>query len=116
MEEAIVDVALDLSLLPAQPTDQTEAQQNMRTDHGDQAQLLAIVPQVEQASSLIWHQERPSGNSPERNQSLEGPGLRNRAARVEALRQCVANGAYQVDSAELALCILRNSTRFIETC
>jgi anti-sigma28 factor (negative regulator of flagellin synthesis) len=38
-----------------------------------------------------------------------------RAARVEALRIRVANGAYVIDSAELARCLVRNATRFMET-
>ena len=51
MEEAIVDVALDLNLLPAEHNPHKEAQQDTRTDHRDQAQLLATVPHAEQASS-----------------------------------------------------------------
>lgn len=40
----------------------------------------------------------------------------DRAARVETLRQRVATGTYHVDSTDLAICILRNATRFVETC
>ncbi|HEX7736032.1 MAG TPA: flagellar biosynthesis anti-sigma factor FlgM [Ktedonobacteraceae bacterium] len=116
MEEAIVDVALDLNLLPAEHIPQQEAQQDRRTDHRDQAQLLASVPQVDQVSSPLWSEEPSSDDFPERPQGLVSSWSRNRSARVEALRQCVANGTYQIDSAELALCILRNSTRFVETC
>lgn len=94
MEEAIVDVALDLNLRPPEHV-QADARQGMSTDNQDQAQLLARVPEDSQASSH-WP--------------------RSRAARVEALRLSVANGTYRVDSADLAQCILRNSTRFLETC
>jgi anti-sigma28 factor (negative regulator of flagellin synthesis) len=94
MEEAIVDVALDLNLLPAEEHLQPEAQEDMLTDNRDQAQHLAHVQESSQASCR-WPQDR--------------------AARVETLRLSIANGAYHVDSAELAECIVRNSTRFVET-
>ncbi len=94
MEEAIVDVALDLNLLPAEEMLQPGIQEDMLTDNRDQAQHLAHVHKDSQASC-----RRPQ----------------DRAARVENLRLSIANGAYHVDSAELAQCIMRNSTRFVET-
>jgi len=94
MEEAIVDVALDLNLLPAERSVQPGGHEDMFTDNQDQDQLLAGVQQGYPASRR-WPQ--------------------NRAAWVETLRLSVAAGTYQVDSAQLALCILRNSTRFLET-
>lgn len=94
MEEAIVDVALDLNLRSSEEL-QVDARQDMSTENQDQAQPLARVPQGSPASS---------------------PWLRNRTARVEALRLSIANGTYRVDSTELAQCLLRNSTRFLETC
>jgi anti-sigma28 factor (negative regulator of flagellin synthesis) len=93
MDEAIVDVALDLNLSASEPTLQAGVQEDMLTNNRDQAQLLAHVQQSSLAANR-WPQ--------------------NRAARVEALRLSVANGSYQVDSAELAHCILRNTTRFSE--
>jgi anti-sigma28 factor (negative regulator of flagellin synthesis) len=133
MEEAIVDVALDLNLQPAESTSQEEAQQGMRTDHRDQAQLLATVPQVEQAPSVPSGDEKQQssclstqdqevsapfwqGDMSERNEAVESLRPQDRAARVENLRECIANGTYSVDSVELARCILRNATRFVETC
>lgn len=95
MEEAIVDVALDLNLLQSEGALQAETQKDMRTENRDQTQLLANVPKGSQASRR-W---------PE-----------NRAVRVETLRLSIASGTYHVDSTELAQCILRNSTRFLETC
>lgn len=115
MEEAIVDVALDLNLLPPGSPRQ-EVQQEMYTDHRDQAQLLATVPQAEQASTPIGSTEQPSSSSQDQNEGQAEHWPQNRAARVENLRQCVADGTYQVDSAELARSILRNATRFVETC
>jgi len=94
MEEAIVDVALDRNLLPPEATLQAEVQEDSCTNKRDQAQLLTTV----QNSGSVSHRWPQS-----------------RAARVEALRLSVADGTYQVDSAELAECILRNSTRFLET-
>lgn len=94
MEEAIVDVALDLNLLPSEAAPQTEAPEDMFTDNRDQAQPLANRQKGRQASRSWPH---------------------NRAARVESLRLSISNGVYQIDSAELAQCILRNSTRFLET-
>jgi len=133
MEEAIVDVALDLNLQPAESTSQEEAQQGMRTDHRDQAQLLATVPQVEQAPSVSSGDEKQQssclplqdqevsaplwqGDMPERKQAVISLWPQDRAARVETLRECIANGTYSIDSVELARCILRNATRFVETC
>jgi len=133
MEEAIVDVALDLNLQPAEPTPQEEVQQGMRTDHRDQAQLLATVPQVEQAPSASSEDEKQQssclatqdqevsaplwqGDMPERDQAVVSLRPQDRAARVETLRECIANGTYSVDSVELARCIVRNATRFVETC
>jgi anti-sigma28 factor (negative regulator of flagellin synthesis) len=94
MEEAIVDVALDPNLLPSEASLPVEVQEDRCTDKQDQAQLLAHV----QNSSLASHR-----------------WPQDRAARVEALRLSLANGTYQPDSAELAECIVRNSTRFLET-
>lgn len=116
MEEAIVDVALDLNLPPARSAPPGEAAQEIRTDHRDQAQLLATVPQVESASPQTWQPEPDSGELPDRFEESAGLRLQNRAARVEMLRQRVVSGTYQVDSAELARCIARNATRFMETC
>jgi len=94
MEEALVDSALDLNLPPSEYAVQAGVQGDMHTDTRDQAQLLASV-QKGLLASRRWPQ--------------------NRAARVETLRQRVASGVYQVDSAELAQSIWRNSTRFLET-
>lgn len=94
MEEAIVDVALDLDLLRSETAFQMGVYEDMLTDNRDQAQPLAHEQRDNQASRS-WP--------------------RNRAARIEALRLSIASGAYQIDSAELARCILRNSTRFLET-
>ena len=117
MEEAIVDVALDLNLHPSEQAPREDIQQDMRTDHRDQAQLLIRVPQVGQAPSVSGTngKQQPGSLSPEKK---EKPGSRpqDRAARVAALRECVAKGAYVIDSADLARCILRNATRFRETC
>lgn len=93
MEEAIVDVALDLNLLPSEVDLQAGAREDMLTDNRDQAQLLANAQKGSQASRG-WPQ--------------------NRAARIEALRLSIASGIYRIDSTELAQCILRNSTRFLE--
>jgi len=116
MEEAIVDVALDLNLFSSEQAPHKGAQQDTRTDHGDQAQLLATVQQTEQGSSPLWHAEQSCNCSPERPEELSSSWLQNRAARVEALHQRVANGTYQIDSAELASRLLQNSTRLMETC
>ncbi len=94
MEEAIVDVALDLNLLPSESTFQTGVCEDMLTDNRDQAQFLANAQRDSHASHIWPH---------------------NRAARIEALRLSIASGTYHIDSAELAQCILRNSTRFLET-
>jgi hypothetical protein len=94
MEEAIVDVALDLDLLRSETAFQMGVYEDMLTDNRDQAQLLANTQRESQASNRWPH---------------------NRAARIEALRLSIASGAYQIDSTELAWCILRNSTRFLET-
>lgn len=117
MEEAIVDVALDLNLLPPEHIHQQEAQQGIRTDHRDQAQLLATVLQTEQVCTPSPGPARQSVDCSARwARELASSRSQNRAARVETLRQCVANGSYHVDNAELAHSILRNSTRFVETC
>lgn len=117
MEEAIVDVALDLNLLPPEHIHQQEAQQGIRTDHRDQAQLLATVLQAEQACTPSPGSAKQLIRcSPRPEREWASSRSQNRAARVETLRQCVANGSYHVDNAELARCILRNSTRFVETC
>jgi hypothetical protein len=94
MEEAIVDVALDLDLLRSETAFQMGVFEDMLTDNRDQAQPLANAQRENQASHS---------------------GLHDRAARIEALRLSIVSGVYQVDSAELARCILRNSTRFLET-
>lgn len=94
MEEAIVDVALNLNLLPSEIAFQTEVHEDMLTDNRDQAQLLANA-QRDRQDPRIWPH--------------------NRAARIEALRLSIASGTYQIDSAELARYIARNSTRFLET-
>lgn len=94
MEEAIVDVALDLNLLPSEASLQEGAHEDMFTDNRDQAQFLANTQKGSQ-DSRGWPQ--------------------NRAAWVEALRLSIASGSYRIDSAELAQCIVRNSTRFLET-
>lgn len=94
MEKAIVDIALDLKPPPPEYSIQLGVQEDMLTDNRDQAQLLPGVQKGYEASRL-WYQ--------------------NHALRVEALRLSVASGTYQVDTAELALCILYNTTHFLET-
>ncbi|HEY1352854.1 MAG TPA: flagellar biosynthesis anti-sigma factor FlgM [Ktedonobacteraceae bacterium] len=94
MEEAIVDVALDLDLLRSETAFQMGVFEDMLTDNRDQAQPLANAQRENQASHS---------------------GPHDRAARIEALRLSIVSGVYQVDSAELARYILRNSTRFLET-
>ena len=115
MEEAIVDVALDLHL-PGRDT-QEGGQQGTHTDHRDQAQLLAPAPQSEPVSSASDEDGKQHASAlPQRNEGLPDLWPEERAARVEALRERVANGTYVIDSAELARCLLRNATRFVETC
>lgn len=92
MEEAIIDSTLDLT--PPEYSVRSGVQEDMLTDNRDQAQFLASV-QKGCLASRRWPQ--------------------NRAARVEMLRQRVTSGVYHVDSTELAQCIWRNSTRFLET-
>jgi len=94
MEEAIVDVALDLNSLSSECSIQMRDQEGMFTNNPDQAQFLPDTQQGYQTSNC-WPQ--------------------NRADRVENLRLSVAAGTYRIDSARLALCILRNSTHFLET-
>lgn len=94
MEEAIVDVALDLHLPPSECPIQPGVQKNMLTDNRDQVQL---PPHVQKGYEATRHWPQ------------------NRAARVETLRLNIADGTYQIDTVELALCILRNSTHFLET-
>ena len=115
MEEAIVEVALDLNQPPPEKSSQPEAQQDRRSDRRDQTPFLAPVSQVEHVSSPVWSQAQLSSCPSERSLELDSSWSHERAARVEALRQCVASGTYVIDSAELAGCILRNSTRFAET-
>jgi anti-sigma28 factor (negative regulator of flagellin synthesis) len=91
MEEAIVDIALDLNLLPPEANLQAGVQEDMLTDNRDQAPLLTNG-QNSSPASYDWPQ--------------------NRATRVETLRLNIAAGTYQIDSAELAECIIRNSTHF----
>ncbi len=93
MEEAMVDSAPDLNLLSSESAIQAGVQEDMLTNNRDQAQPLA---HVQKQASHRWPQSR--------------------AARVEALRLSIATGAYQIDSTELARCVLRNSTCFLETC
>jgi flagellar biosynthesis anti-sigma factor FlgM len=95
MEEAIVDVALDLNPPPSECLLQPGVQEDMFTDNRDQIQL---------------------SSSAQRGQEASRPRPEDRAARVEALRLSIASGMYQVDTAELASCILRNVTHFLETC
>src|ERR1700730_9259745 len=103
MEEAIVDVALNLNLHPSEQNPQEDAQQGTRTDHRDQAQLLSIVPRVEQVSSAPIEDDRQQTSSlSDWNEEMPGLWPQNRAARVEMLRECVANGTYGIDSANLA--------------
>ena len=94
MEEAIGDIALDLKPPPSECSIQPGVQEDMLTDNRDQAQLSPGVQNGSEASAL-WSQ--------------------NRADRVEALQVSVASGTYRVDTAELALCILYNTTHFLET-
>lgn len=94
MEEAIVDVALDLTLPLSECCVQPGAQGDMLTDNRDQGQL----PSRAQKGSEVpdhWPQ--------------------NRTARVEALRLSIAAGTYHIDMSDLARCIMRNSTHFLET-
>lgn len=117
MEEAIVDAALDLNLHLSERDTQEDAQQGTRIDHQDQAQLLAPAPQIEQVSSASDEDgKQQASDLPHKNTGLPDRWPEERAARVEALRACVANGTYVIDSAELARCLLRNATRFVETC
>ncbi len=117
MVEAIVDVALDLNLHLSEPNTQEEVQQCTRTDHRDQAQLLATAPQAEQIFTVSGEDStQHASDVPPGNDEISALWPQERAARVEALRECVANGTYVVDSAELARCLLRNATRFVETC
>jgi anti-sigma28 factor (negative regulator of flagellin synthesis) len=95
MEEATVDVALNLNPSLSESSVQSGVQGNMPTDNRDMVQLPSRAQKGSEASDL-WP--------------------RNRVDRVEALRLSIASGTYQVDTAELALCILRNSTHFLETC
>jgi anti-sigma28 factor (negative regulator of flagellin synthesis) len=92
MEEAIVDVELDLNLLPSEPPVQSGDQESMFTDRQD---LFLTDAQQSSQAPHSW--------------------LQDRAARVENLRLSVAAGTYRIDSARIALCILRNSTHFLET-
>jgi anti-sigma28 factor (negative regulator of flagellin synthesis) len=92
MEEAIGDVSLDLKPPPSECCFQPGVQEDMVTDNRDQAQLPLGV---QEEASRLW--------------------LLNRAAQIEALRLSIVSGTYQVDTAELALCILYNTTHFLET-
>jgi anti-sigma28 factor (negative regulator of flagellin synthesis) len=93
MEEAVGDVALDLNPPPSECVTQPGVQEDFLTDNRDQIQLPA------------------SAQSDNARQCSSG-----RAERVEALRLCIASGTYQVDTTELALCILRNATHLLEVC
>lgn len=95
MEEATVDVALDPHLVPSERALQANVQTEVSMDNRDQARFLASIQKGRQTTRR-W--------------------LQSRAARVESLRQSVASGNYQTDNAGLALCLLRNSTHFFETC
>lgn len=94
MEEAIGDIALDLKPPPSERSIRLGVQEDMLTDNRDQAQFSHGAQKGSEASAL-WPQ--------------------NRADRVEALQLSVASGTYHVDTAELALCILYNTTHFLET-
>lgn len=94
MEEAIVDVALDLDPLPAGDVRRQEAQEAMLNNNRNAVQFLSGTQKGVEGADLA---------------------LKRRAARVEALRLNVAAGTYQIDSTALALCLLRNSTHFLET-
>ncbi|HLI68837.1 MAG TPA: flagellar biosynthesis anti-sigma factor FlgM [Ktedonobacteraceae bacterium] len=87
----MVDSVPDLDLLPSESALQAGVQEDMFMDRQDQARFLISV---QKQAAHCWPQ--------------------NRAARVEALRLSIAAGAYRVDSAELAQCVLRNFTRFLE--
>lgn len=92
MEEAIIDVALDLNPPPSECSIQSGVQEAMLTDNRDSVQSPAGA---HHGQDHQWSQERLD--------------------RVEALRLSIASGTYQVDTTELALCILRNATHFLET-
>ena len=94
MEEAIADIALDHKPPPSEGSIQSGVQGDMLTDNQDQAQLPPNAPKGSEASRL-WFQKR--------------------TVRVEALHLGIASGTYQVDTAELARCILHNTTHFLET-
>jgi hypothetical protein len=88
MEEAMVEVALDLNPPPSGCLIQPGVQGDILTNNRDQVQKGY-------EATHRWP--------------------RNRGAQVEALRLSIASGTYQVDTTELALCILRNSTHFLES-
>lgn len=95
MEEAIVDVTLAVNRPLPKTARRVVDQEDMFTDKQNQTQILANA-QKSSPASHSWPQ--------------------NRVAWVETLRVSVVSGTYQVDSTELAQCLLRNSTRFLETC
>jgi len=93
MEEAIVDDSPDLNLPPSEPLVHMGGPEMMFPDNQDQEQSL-VGTQLSPHTPDQW--------------------LQNRAARVEQLRLRVAAGTYRIDSARLALGLLRNSTHFLE--
>jgi anti-sigma28 factor (negative regulator of flagellin synthesis) len=93
MEEAVGDVALDPNPPPSECVTQPGVQEDILTDNRDQIQL-------------------PTGAQPD-NAWHCSP---SRAERIEALRLCIASGTYQVDTTELAVCILHNATHLLEVC
>jgi anti-sigma28 factor (negative regulator of flagellin synthesis) len=94
MEEAIVDVALDHTTPPVEKALQPGVQEAMLTTNRFSIQIPPGAQKGVEEADL---------------------SLRKRAVRVEALRLDIAAGTYQIDTTELAFCILRNSTHFLET-
>lgn len=94
MEEAIVDVALDFTLPPAETIFQPEEQETMLVNNRDVVQFLPGTQKGVGESDLAQ---------------------KSRVVRVEALRLNIAAGTYHIDTTGLALCLLRNSTHFLET-
>ncbi len=94
MEEALVDIARNPNPPLSECCVQPGVQKDMLTDNRDQIQLPSRT-------------QNGSGAADHRVQS--------HADRVEALRLSIASGTYQIDVAELALCIWRNTTHFLET-
>jgi hypothetical protein len=95
MDEAIIDVALDLNPPPSECSVQPGVREDMLTDNRDKVPAPSGVPH----------------DPPTTNQRSE----EQRSERVKALRLSIASGTYQVDTADLALCILRNITHYLES-